>query len=130
MNSGIWVLDWLYIAATAVFSSYCLIRCASDVCRNPHTGRPSPKGQMFREMCLELRMPMLWSVPWVMVGHIRWEGMNPIFKVFFLLIDMYWAYIAYKDKDDRWKKRRKKLLEKVSVQAGKLVVVPVTGGSK
>lgn len=41
----------------------------------------------------------------------------------------WWAMRNDGDDDDRWRKRRKKLAERVSIVAGRLAVVPATGGA-
>lgn len=73
----------------------------------------------------ELR-PLYWpAVSVLMIDTMQAPG-NPWLKP--LAIGLYvWMWYAYKnegDDDDRWKKRLKKLKEKVAVQSGRLVVTP------
>ena len=39
-----------------------------------------------------------------------------------------WFYFRNVDEDDRWKRRRRKLAEKIEQRGGRLVAVPATGG--
>jgi hypothetical protein len=73
----------------------------------------------------ELAPWVVWTLPLNALGVVVFET-NPWLKSLFLLANAYWAWVAWYDRDDRWKRRRKRALAKVKEVAGRLVVVPVT----
>lgn len=78
-----------------------------------------------KNVCLELRVIMFVAIP-ADAWHYLSETHNGWFWRSIALV-IYAGYLlaAILDKDDRWKKRRKKLLSKVKEVAGRLVVVPM-----
>lgn len=79
--------------------------------------------------CVETRMFMLGAMPFEIIKDVM-SYHSPFVKVIYLLCDCFWVWAAYKCTDDRWKKRRAKLLSKVTEVSGKLVVVPVSAGTR
>lgn len=60
------------------------------------------------------------------VVHGQLRGWNILFAVCSLAN---WWFFKDVDKDDRWKRRKAKLVEKIQRQGARLVVVPSGGGS-
>lgn len=63
---------------------------------------------------------VVWFVTQTMVKGPHWG--TPLMTAWYIVL--YFIYKKYDD--DRWKKRKEKLLEKIEVAEGKLVVVPTT----
>ena len=89
----------------------------------------------FARSTREIRAELWWMTahitgPIFLLNHLsevfrgEWSWYDPIILT---ANTLYWwfAVVKDKDKDDRWKKRRKKALAKVKEVAGKLVVVPL-----
>jgi hypothetical protein len=84
--------------------------------------------ELARTVRAELR-PFYWPAIVAYTALAITAGMSPV-KVGFLvgIWTLTW-FTENSDDDDRWKRRRKKLAERVSVAAGRLQVVPATGGA-
>lgn len=78
-----------------------------------------------REICLELRVFALVAIPIDAWNYIATTHDNIWIRAWLLLVYTVYEILAVRDKDDRWKKRRKKLASKVKEVAGRLVVVPM-----
>lgn len=84
-------------------------------------------------LCSEFRPFALFAIPIDLLFELdmRVTGWSPLWNVITILLHGLYFWLCLKDnKDDRWKKRRKKAAEKVKQVGGKLVVVPVPVGSR
>lgn len=79
-------------------------------------------------LCSEVRPLALFAIPIDTFHELM--SYDPFWDTLTLVFNSIWFYLCLKDnKDDRWKRRKKKSLEKVKQLGGKLVVVPVPVGS-
>lgn len=83
-------------------------------------------GRQYRE--IEWYLSEIKPFYWPMAIVYIWDVVNSDVAIWLkattiLGIFLVWSYIK-KDRDDRWKRRKKKLLEKVSVIGGRLAITP------
>lgn len=86
------------------------------------------RAKFFSELYQEI-IPFYWIV-WIVDAVVDTISIGGVGGSMSGLLDLVCAWLYYrmsKDNDGRWKKRRQKLAEKVSVGEGKLVVVPAEG---
>jgi len=71
--------------------------------------------------------PFYWPCAMIHMAHYWLDPNIDLYLKVIVTLMVYFNCKWFKDvdKDDRWKRRKQKLLEKVKVQAGKLVAVPV-----
>lgn len=91
--------------------------------------RDHPALRTWRWTWAELR-PFYLSAVAVKIGLLvvsgEMLGWNTFFSACYVLN---WFYFKDIDEDDRWKRRKAKLLEKVTRKGGRLVAAPVNGGA-
>lgn len=86
--------------------------------------RPEVRLKM-RVICWELRPFALFAIPVDAWNYIAVTHDGILGRAFILIIYAAYMLMAILDKNDRWKKRRKKLAAKIKEVAGRLVVVPI-----
>lgn len=82
--------------------------------------------QIINTVFFELRpfyLPAIFTTSLIALATGEWNWGHPITLAFSLV--NWWLWRNEKDDDDRWKRRREKLAEKVEAVGGKLTVVPV-----
>lgn len=89
-------------------------------------GRRTPRGELFHNICLETKYVCIVASPGAVLWWLALNDYPMAWRIINALCHVYFAYVAWKFKDDdRWKKRLKAAKAKVVEKAGKLVVVPV-----
>ena len=90
---------------------------------------PGSTGHRMHEVAYELRPFVLWFFP---INAFLLPILAPHFTVgntIYMVGNLFWWYVAWRDKDDRWKKRKAKVLARIREVAGRLVVVPLPQGN-
>lgn len=119
-------MNWLFIAARLLIFTWIV----NGVILMMGNGHQRPEWvAVNRWIWAELRLFYLPAVA-IVIGSLVLRGEVLGWNTLVIFCDlMNWFMLKNLDDDDRWKRRRKKLSEKVARVGGRLVAVPVKAGA-
>lgn len=119
------VIELVFTLSLLACATWTIAAVALDFMRTFGVDRDAPGRRFARAIWAELRPFYLLAATIVIAGHVmagEMMGWNALFDAMKIWV---WFQLKDVDEDDRWKRRKRKLAEKIGQRGGRLVVIPV-----